>query len=165
MKKVTSSTKRAKVPFHLKSSLAIAKRHRREIERLRGVIAEHETALAGELTIAERGHHTASKRFRELDLTRSEKIVELYASIERASEYKDAPRRLEIIQIEHDRAAALVHYDMYVWQAEQYADAGNPGNAARCHKEAERAKANADHLLRTTEERLAFLEQEGGSHD
>ena len=158
------AAKKPKIPFHLKSAQIIANRHKREVERLRGVIAEHEKALQGDLTIAERGHQMASKQFRELDLVRSEKIAQVYAAVERSSDYKDAPRRVEIITAEYDRDAAYVHYDMYTWQAEQYEATGNPGNAALCGKEAERAKANADHLLRTSDERLTFLRQEGG-HD
>lgn len=146
-----------KIKYFIRAAHAIVKRHQNEVERLQGVIAQHEKEFQTETSIAKRGHHMACKLFRAADLERSRKIIAVYEAVVYVDDYKNAGYKVERIACEHDMAVAYVHRDMYVWLAEQYETAGNAGNAARNRDEAERAQTNGDYAFNAARERLASL--------
>lgn len=145
---------KAKPKFYVKASSAIIKRHQKEVERLQSVIAEHEAKFSTETSIAKRGHHLASKRFRELDLARSQKIITIYQAVDSIDAYRDAAYDLEIIQAENEIASAYVHRDMYQWMAEEYDKVSNSGRALQCRLAVERADRNAAFAIESATDRI-----------
>lgn len=149
----TKKPSQARPKFYVKASAAIVKRHVKEVERLQSVIADHAAKFETETSIAKRGHHLESKRFRELDLDRSQKIIALYQAVDSIDAYRDASYDLEILQAEYDIASAYVHRDMYQWMAEEY-DISNSGRALQCRLAVERANLNAAAVIQSATDRM-----------
>jgi hypothetical protein len=152
--KKTNKPSQARPKFYVKASAAIVKRHQKEVERLQAVIADHAAKFETETSIAKRGHHLASKRFRELDTERSQKIIVLYQSVDSIDAYRDASYDLEIVQSEYDIASAYVHRDMYQWMAEEYDKISNAGRALQCRIAVERADLNAAAVIESATARM-----------
>lgn len=155
--KKEKKSKPPKIKYFIRAAQAIVKRHQNEVGRLQGVIAQHEKDFQTETSIAKRGHHMASKQFRESDLERSRKIIAVYEAVVYVDDYKNAGYKVDRIAAEQDMATAYVDRDMYLWLAEQYEAVGNAGNAVRNRAEAERAQKNGDHAFQAAKERLDAL--------